>query len=556
MDLTQYERTKFELAEALRLVQALCEEPGDTAEERIRELFVRLAEDRFNLVVVGRFSRGKSSVMNALLGVESLPIGVVPLTSVITSVFYGTRPGVTIRYKNRQLGGEVPIEALSDFVTQHGNPGNVRQVAAAEVRLPAELLRRGFHFVDTPGLGSTIAENTRTTQEFLPQADAFVLVTSYESALSSEEFAVLQTACASARRVFVVLNKQDLLPPGERGEVQRYLAESLAALPAETRPLVFSASARDALQARRAGDTENLAASGIPELEAELVRFLVAEKSVEFLLRQCDRAAELARTLLPDAGSAPVIARIDALAASISARPLAGATRTSVAAGHASLDAPRVLESCEVCRAILGASFDFLRRFQYDVSADPGEQARHAQRGGLCPRHTWEYAALASTHGIATGYPALLERLAAEFCRMRAGEDSPQALGARIRGLLPSRERCVVCLTCARAEEHALAALARRFGEDAQSAAGSLSAVCLPHLGLLIARLEDPRAIAALSRREARILERFSEDMRRYATKHDAVRRNLASEEELRAARTALAALAGLRNVNLAPAPD
>src|SRR5271168_2401536 len=93
MDLRDYERTKFELAEILRAL------PFDAAQyERRRDLFARLAEDRFNLVVVGRFSRGKSSLMNAILGMDRLPTGVVPLTSVITTVTYGSEERVTLHY--------------------------------------------------------------------------------------------------------------------------------------------------------------------------------------------------------------------------------------------------------------------------------------------------------------------------------------------------------------------------------------------------------------------------------------------------------------------------
>lgn len=552
MDLAEYERAKFELAEALRVLQARASAPGGQADERLRELFVRLAEDRFNLVVVGRFNRGKSSLMNAVLGSASLPVGVVPLTSVITAVRYGSRPGATIHYRGERLGSEVPLDALAEYVTQRGNPGNARGVAAAEVRLPAEILRRGFHFIDTPGLGSTIAENTRTTEAFIPQADAFVLVTSYESALSAEEHVVLSAARASARRVFLVLNKQDLVSAAERLEVERDLSARLAELRADSLELV-SVSARDGLEARRRGDTAMLAASGIPDFERVLTRYLVAEKSREFLLRQCERALALAQELLPGDARVPIVERIDALAARVAA--LASAAPEGKAPAAPPSELPR-FRACEVCAAIAGAAFDFLRRFQYDLSTRPEVQARHAERGGLCALHTWQYAALASTQGIASGYAALLERLTAWFRDAAAVTVPPARLGAHVRALVPASGRCALCRACAEAEAHALRGLARRVAEDAESACATLSTLCLAHLGGLLARLEDPRAAEALLRREAATLERLSEDMRRYATKYDAVRRGLASEEELGAARAAIVALVGLRNVSCASAPD
>jgi len=113
-------------------------------------LFARLAEDRFNLLVVGRFNRGKTSLMNAILATDRLPTGIVPLTSVITSVGYGSKERVLLKYENRLLDCEIPIEALPQHITQQGNPGNVQRIKTAEIQLPAEILRRGFYFVDTP----------------------------------------------------------------------------------------------------------------------------------------------------------------------------------------------------------------------------------------------------------------------------------------------------------------------------------------------------------------------------------------------------------------------
>jgi len=84
-----------------------------------------------------------------------------------------------VKYRGNRLPcTEIPLAALPEYVTRQHNPGNVKRVAMAEIRLPAEIFRRGFCFVDTLGLGSSIPENTRTTEEFLPEADAFLLVPS------------------------------------------------------------------------------------------------------------------------------------------------------------------------------------------------------------------------------------------------------------------------------------------------------------------------------------------------------------------------------------------
>ena len=127
---------------------------------RVTPLFTRHAEDRFNLALIGGFSRGKSSLVNAILGVDRLPTGIVPLTSVITSVSCGTVDRAVLRYKSSILDQDISLTDLREYITQTGNPGNSNGIREAEIQLPAEFLRRGFHFVDTPGLGSAIRENT------------------------------------------------------------------------------------------------------------------------------------------------------------------------------------------------------------------------------------------------------------------------------------------------------------------------------------------------------------------------------------------------------------
>ena len=216
MDLKEYEQEKFGIADIIRSAQAV-----DTEDEALqsegRDILTRLAEDQFNLLFVGRFSRGKSTLMNALLGGDHLPTGIVPLTSVITTVRYGSRQQVVLNFNDRSLRREVPLSQLADYVTQQSNPGNVKNVAYAEIELPVEMLRRGFFFVDSPGLGSSIAENTQTTERFLPQADAFVLVTSYESPLSEEEDRILHRIRLTNKKLFVVVNKRDTVGAREQG---------------------------------------------------------------------------------------------------------------------------------------------------------------------------------------------------------------------------------------------------------------------------------------------------------------------------------------------------
>ena len=66
---------------------------GETPRRHLAAARMRVADDRFNLVVLGEFKRGKSTLINALLGRDVLPIGVVPLTSVVTAIAAGDETG-------------------------------------------------------------------------------------------------------------------------------------------------------------------------------------------------------------------------------------------------------------------------------------------------------------------------------------------------------------------------------------------------------------------------------------------------------------------------------
>ncbi len=109
-------------------------------------------EHAFHLVVAGEFKRGKSTVINALLGVDLLPTGVVPLTSVVTQLRHEDAPAVHVRFDSGEQRS-VPVETLAEYVTERGNPENVKRVNEVVVGFPADWLKGGLRLVDTPGVG-------------------------------------------------------------------------------------------------------------------------------------------------------------------------------------------------------------------------------------------------------------------------------------------------------------------------------------------------------------------------------------------------------------------
>jgi GTP-binding protein EngB required for normal cell division len=531
MNITDYLHAKFELAEILRAAAVTVRAREPAILYPFEDLFARLAEDRFNIAVVGQFSRGKTSLMNAMLNTESLPMGVVPVTSVITTIQYGTEERAVIEYVERRLPNRIGLNELPQFVTQRDNPGNEKGIRFACVELPAEILRQGFYLIDTPGLGSAVLENTRTTEEFLPQADAFVIVTGYDSPLSGDELRLLQALGDNASRCFVVVNKMDLVNDTERQAVEEHMRQELRSERGSDELEFFAVSARDAMAANKANDAEMLKRSGVPAFIDRLIRFVVEEKHTVFLQRMADRIdTELGAMNFTNERN-----RIRQFMAQIA--PTVTSSATIFLPRHAR---PRFAQ-CAVCAPVERDVLRFLQSFQYRIVID--EHVRQALRagGGLCPFHTWQYAALASPHGTCVAYPAIFDPI---IEGVRSLRQSRAGTPGEILHQLQDNLNCTLCRVCHEATERAVADVVDATLRALSGPSPGLPDVCLPHLRLVVVKLGD-EAGSALLDATVESWQRTADDMRRYALKRDGSRRAFTTADELDADIRGLRALAG-----------
>ncbi len=118
--------------------------------EQIAALRDRLAAARLRVLVAGEAKRGKSTLINALIGRPVLPTGVTPLTAVATTVRYGQDPHAQVRFADGHEEKH-PLAALGDLVTERGNPRNRRGIAAVTAFTDAPVLADGVELVDAPG---------------------------------------------------------------------------------------------------------------------------------------------------------------------------------------------------------------------------------------------------------------------------------------------------------------------------------------------------------------------------------------------------------------------
>jgi hypothetical protein len=258
------------------------------------ELLERLKTGRVHLAVLGQFKRGKSTLLNALLGEPVLPSSVVPLTALPTLL----KPGPGRRMEVAFADGRAPevVEAetphelathLARFVTEAANPANVLNVAHVDVYHPAPLLASGVVLIDTPGIGSTLRHNTEATLNFLPQCDAAIFVVSPDPPITEVEVDFLGHVLDLVPRLFFVFNKVDYLSDAERvealGFLETVLGERLGRVPE-----VICVSARQGLEARVEGSAAKWIASGCHRLAEALDRF--AEEELRAVVRDATSA--------------------------------------------------------------------------------------------------------------------------------------------------------------------------------------------------------------------------------------------------------------------------
>jgi GTP-binding protein EngB required for normal cell division len=578
------DRLKLDLASLIQSALRLINERTDPEiHRRCRELLASLAEDRFTLAVVGQFNRGKSSLMNALLGLDRLPVGVVPLTSVITKVSYGNPERVLIEFQRTSLKDEVPLEQLAEFVTETGNPGNRKRILAVDVQLPSEFLRRGLFFVDTPGIGSAMIENTVTTEQFLPQADAVIFVTSFESPLGREELEFLGKVREHVRKAFFVVNKLDLVAPEQRDQVLAFIRQRLEQETGLRAPRIFAVSALVGLEAKLSGSSSRLAESGLPAIEENVIQFLTTEKAREFLVRTCDRAVsilgeitqvavEMGRPggawvgtydqfMANEAGHDPqaikggrhgaiedIFDRVrrlreELLGNSGEKRPLVAARLTIKSRPEAEI-MEAVRRPCQVCARVADAIMKFMAKYQYQIIISENERAALAGRGGLCPLHTWQYAEIASPQGISTSYPDVLTELSGRLADI-ARSQAPGSFAEHTKGLLARGDKCRACLEQSSHEEQMVNEILKRITTQNDEESANLPVLCLVHLSAVLGKVRDDNLARSLVDFEAAIFERLAENMERSALKHDSLRRGLQSDDERIAYHRGLSQLAG-----------
>ena len=118
---------------------------------RVTALREKLEQQHMTVSVIGQFKRGKSALVNGILGRDILPVGIVPVTAVVTTVDYGDEEAA-VHFANGKVE-KVAFEEISAFVNEQENRDNHLNVTKVAIKCSSEFLKRSLTFVDTPGVG-------------------------------------------------------------------------------------------------------------------------------------------------------------------------------------------------------------------------------------------------------------------------------------------------------------------------------------------------------------------------------------------------------------------
>ena len=183
------------------------EKQAKTAEDASNHLKSHI----FSVGVMGEFKRGKSTVINALLGEEIAPADIAPASATLNRITYGLTPKATIIYKDGRQE-EVPVNKIADYVTKITEDSAVKSesVEQAVVEYPCQFCQNNVEIIDTPGLNDDERMDV-ISESVIPYLDAvvFVVVPNNPFSASERDFVQRRLMTSDIGRLIILVNRID-----------------------------------------------------------------------------------------------------------------------------------------------------------------------------------------------------------------------------------------------------------------------------------------------------------------------------------------------------------
>jgi hypothetical protein len=260
---------------------------GSATDPDFKSAITTTALGLFRVVVMGEIKKGKSSFINALLGLPGLvPVHSDVATSTVFKIRYGTETRYTVFFhekdqQGQQLKREIKAEEIHAYGTESGNPDNEKQIDFIAIEAPGQLLKDGLILVDTPGVGGLFKKHRDITYRHAPKADAIFFITdSVESPIGADEVSFLRELRRTTGLVYFVQTKAASVDSEAR---KKRMGNNISILEKEVgipAPEIayFAVDSKLKSEGDLSRDLDDLKDSGYPELTSFIQRKLKPSK--------------------------------------------------------------------------------------------------------------------------------------------------------------------------------------------------------------------------------------------------------------------------------------
>lgn len=270
--LEKFERFRYDYKYKTLLGEKLIKKLGDWSVNIKKQ-----RETPLTLVVCGEFKRGKSSLINAILGEDVVTTNVTTETITVNKISYGAHKNEIVLKGGKRL-------VLSDEELKCDNLKNIladlpKGSTQLELKRPIEILKN-VTVIDTPGLGDAMKDFEEDVRMALAQADAVIYVYSLSYPLSLNEQMFIKTVIKPQKYtdLFLLGNYADILEDIESCQrVQKTVDQRLAnVLPGEKTIMISALDERCRQKGtkRPNGELEEFLARNFDAFREELDRLL------------------------------------------------------------------------------------------------------------------------------------------------------------------------------------------------------------------------------------------------------------------------------------------
>jgi predicted GTPase len=266
----------------------------DTGEITAIDSALQQSQKPMSIAVIGEFKRGKSTLINALLGAEVLPANVLPTTATTIHVRYGPQPSVTIIYRDNEVQHEqIPLDRLAEYTTilTPESEATASRVKEAIISYPSPLLQNNIEIIDTTGLNDD-RTMTEMALSVIPLSSVIILVMIVTSPFSAyhADFLENQILLQDLPKIIFVVTAIDRIRNEESSQVLEMINQRIETVITRRlrkqfgegtvdyehyrkqigAPRLFAVSGSLALEGIETNNPQLLADSGLSSLQAAL----------------------------------------------------------------------------------------------------------------------------------------------------------------------------------------------------------------------------------------------------------------------------------------------